>query len=116
MAFRPSSMRLILESDARMDAAASRAEIPLASLIRRKLVPSRMRKTVGPSEESGTPADLPDVVYVENLASALYLDKPAEVERYLLAMERLSIMAHDPQRTTEILDEIIKDLEAARDE
>jgi hypothetical protein len=25
-------------------------------------------------------------------------------------------MAHDPQRTTEILDEIIKDLEAARDE
>jgi hypothetical protein len=60
--------------------------------------------------------DLPDVVYVENLASALYLDKPTEVERYLLAMERLSIMAHDPQRTTEILDEIIKDLEAARDE
>ena len=60
--------------------------------------------------------DLPDVVYVENLASALYLDKPTEVERYLLAMERLSIMAHDPQRTTEILDEIIKELEAARDE
>jgi len=58
--------------------------------------------------------DLPDVVYVENLASALYLDKPAEVERYLLAMERLSIMAHDPQRTREILDEIIKELEAAR--
>ena len=56
------------------------------------------------------------MVYVENLASALYLDKPAEVERYLLAMERLSIMAHDPQRTTEILDEIIKDLEATRDE
>jgi len=60
--------------------------------------------------------DLPDVVYVENLASALYLDKPTEVERYLLAMERLTIMAHDPQRTTEILDEIIKELEAARDE
>jgi transcriptional regulator with XRE-family HTH domain len=61
-------------------------------------------------------SDLPDVVYVESLASALYLDKPTEVERYLLAMERLSIMAHDPQRTTEILDEIIKELEAARDE
>jgi hypothetical protein len=52
-------MRLILESDARMDAAACRAEIPLASLIRRKWVPSRMRKTVGPSEESGTRGDLP---------------------------------------------------------
>jgi transcriptional regulator with XRE-family HTH domain len=60
--------------------------------------------------------DLPDVVYVENLTSALYLDKQAEVERYLLAMERLSIMAHDPQQTREILDEIIKELEAARDD
>ena len=60
--------------------------------------------------------DLPDVVYVENLTSALYLDKQTEVERYLLAMERLCIMAHDPQRTTGILDEIIRELEAARDE
>ena len=60
--------------------------------------------------------DLPDVVYVENLASALYLDKQAEVERYLLAMERLSILAHDPRRTGEILDGIIKELEAARRE
>ena len=63
-----------------------------------------------------TQPDLPDVVYVENLASALYLDKQPEVERYLLAMERLSIMAHDPQRTREILDEIIKELEASHDE
>ena len=35
--------------------------------------------------------DLPDVVYVENLFSALYLNKQADVDRYLLAMERLSI-------------------------
>jgi len=42
-----------------MDAAACFAVIPLASLIRRKCVPSRIRKTVGPSEESGTLADLP---------------------------------------------------------
>jgi len=56
--------------------------------------------------------DLPDVVYVENLTSALYLDKHAEVDRYLLAMERLGIMAHDPRRTVEILDDIIKELTA----
>jgi transcriptional regulator with XRE-family HTH domain len=60
--------------------------------------------------------DLPDVVYVENLTSALYLDKQAEVDRYLLAMERLSIAAYEPQRTPQILDEIIRELEAARDE
>src|ERR1017187_2733291 len=37
--------------------------------------------------------DMPDMVYVENLASALYIDKPPEVGRYLLAMERLSIIS-----------------------
>ncbi|WP_300614136.1 helix-turn-helix transcriptional regulator [Trebonia sp.] len=63
-----------------------------------------------------TDSDLPDVVYVENLTSALYLDKQAEVDRYLLAMERLSIMAHEPQRTPQILDGIIRELEAKRDE
>jgi transcriptional regulator with XRE-family HTH domain len=60
--------------------------------------------------------DLPDVVYVENLTSALYLDKQAEVDRYLLAMERLSLVAHEPQRAPQILGEIIRELEAVRDE
>jgi transcriptional regulator with XRE-family HTH domain len=60
--------------------------------------------------------DLPDVVYVENLTSALYLDKQAEVDRYLLAMERLSVVAHEPQRTPQILDDIIRELETVRDE
>jgi transcriptional regulator with XRE-family HTH domain len=60
--------------------------------------------------------ELPDVVYVEHLTSALYLDKQAEVDRYLLAMERLSIVAHEPDRTPQILDEIISELEVIRDE
>jgi transcriptional regulator with XRE-family HTH domain len=60
--------------------------------------------------------ELPDVVYVEHLTSALYLDKQAEVDRYLLAMERLSIVAHEPHRTPQILDEIISELEVIRDE
>jgi transcriptional regulator with XRE-family HTH domain len=54
--------------------------------------------------------DLPDVVYVEHLTSALYLDKPADVDRYLLAMERLAILAHEPEQTQRIIDEIIEDL------
>ena len=60
--------------------------------------------------------DLPDVVYVENLTSALYLDKQVEVDRYVLAMERMSLVAHVPQRTPEIIDQIIRELEEARDE
>jgi transcriptional regulator with XRE-family HTH domain len=58
--------------------------------------------------------DLPDVVYVENLTSALYLDKQVEIDQYLLAMERLSIVAYEPQRTSEILEKIIRELEAGQ--
>ena len=53
---------------------------------------------------------------MENLTSALYLDKQAEVDRYLLAMERLSIAANQPQQTPQLLDDIIRELEAVRDE
>jgi hypothetical protein len=61
-------------------------------------------------------SDLPDVVYVENLTSALYLDKQVDVDRYLLAMERLSIVAYEPHETPRILDEIIWQMEAADEE
>jgi hypothetical protein len=60
-------------------------------------------------------ADLPDVVYVENLTSALYLDKQSEVDQYLLAMERLSIVAYEPQQTPRILDKVIAQLEGSAD-
>jgi transcriptional regulator with XRE-family HTH domain len=60
--------------------------------------------------------DLQDVVYVENLTSALYLDKQVEVDRYMLAMERMSLAAHLPQRSPQIIDEIITELEVARHE
>jgi transcriptional regulator with XRE-family HTH domain len=60
--------------------------------------------------------DLPDVIYVENLTSALYLDKQAEVDRYLLAMERLSIVAHEPQETPTFIDKIINELEDSKDD
>lgn len=62
-----------------------------------------------------TERDLPDVVYVEHLTSALYLDKQAEVDRYLLAMERLSIVASEPQRTPGIIDRVIRELKEADD-
>lgn len=54
--------------------------------------------------------DLPDVVYVENLAGAIYIDKQTDVDRYLLAMERLSVVASQPRETHGIIDEIITGL------
>jgi len=56
-------------------------------------------------------ADLQDVAYLEHLTSALYFDKKADVDRYLLAMERLSIVSAKPGETPGILSTIIKQLE-----
>jgi hypothetical protein len=51
--------------------------------------------------------DLPDVVYVEQLVSALYLDKPEHVERYRQAMERLTVAALSPHDTTGFLAKLL---------
>ena len=40
--------------------------------------------------------DLPDVVYLEQLTSALYLDKPDVVDSYLKVMERVCMVAATP--------------------
>ncbi len=55
--------------------------------------------------------DLPDVTYLEHLTSALYFDKKSEVDRYLLAMERLSVVAAKPSQTPSILAKVLLDLE-----
>jgi transcriptional regulator with XRE-family HTH domain len=56
-------------------------------------------------------ADLPDIVYLEHLTSALYLDKRSDVDRYLLAMERLSIISAKPSEAPAILTRLINQLE-----
>jgi hypothetical protein len=53
--------------------------------------------------------DLPDVVYVEQLNSALYLDKRDDVEQYAAAIESLSITALPPVRSVAFLREMLKD-------
>jgi Domain of unknown function (DUF5753)/Helix-turn-helix domain len=47
--------------------------------------------------------DLRDVVYIEQLTSALYLDKPTEVDSYLEVMEQLCLQAEPAAKTPEIL-------------
>jgi transcriptional regulator with XRE-family HTH domain len=50
--------------------------------------------------------DLADVVYIEQLTSALYLDKPVEVDSYLAVMEQLCLQAEPVADTIEILQQI----------
>jgi len=61
-------------------------------------------------------ADLPDMAYLEHLTSALYFDKKSDVDRYLLNMERLTIVSAKPSETPHILTTIIDELEERLDE
>lgn len=47
--------------------------------------------------------DLGDIVYLEQLTSALYLDKRDDVDVYLQAMERLCVDSLTPEQTVELL-------------
>jgi len=58
--------------------------------------------------------DLPDVAYLEQLASALYLDKPEVVDRHLEAMDRLAVEALTPSETLQFLRELGETQEARR--
>ncbi|HEU4348169.1 MAG TPA: helix-turn-helix transcriptional regulator [Actinoplanes sp.] len=55
--------------------------------------------------------EVPDVVYIEHLTSALYLDKRDDVDHYAAAMGRLFIEAEPPNRTPEILRRALHDLD-----
>ncbi len=51
--------------------------------------------------------DVPDIVYVEQLVSALYLDKPELVETYAATMNRLTVDSHKPERTVELVEKML---------
>jgi uncharacterized protein DUF5753/helix-turn-helix protein len=57
--------------------------------------------------------DMPDVVYVEQLTSAFYLDKRDDVGEYAEVMERLCVEADPPDHTVAVLDGILRDLDAS---
>jgi hypothetical protein len=54
--------------------------------------------------------DLPDVVYIEQLTSAFFLDKRDAVDQYTASMGRLIIQAAPPDQTAEILHKALRDL------
>jgi transcriptional regulator with XRE-family HTH domain len=51
--------------------------------------------------------ELPDMVYLEHLTSAQYLSKRDDVDQYLHVMERICVRAESPDRTVEILTDIL---------
>ena len=55
---------------------------------------------------------LSDVVYVEQLTSAMYLDKPSDVDFYALAMDQACLKAEPPDRTADVLAEMLPEVAA----
>jgi transcriptional regulator with XRE-family HTH domain len=58
--------------------------------------------------------DLPDVVYVEQLTSALYLDKRADVDRYTEAMDRISASASTPEQSATFIATMLAETEGTK--
>ncbi len=54
-------------------------------------------------------ADLPDVVYVEQLTSAMYLDKKLDVERYSAALDNLSSISATPDTSRQMIRSLLED-------
>jgi transcriptional regulator with XRE-family HTH domain len=57
--------------------------------------------------------DLPDVVYVEHLTSALYLDKGSDVDAYTAVMSRLEVVSAPPHHTVAFLSRILTEIDGA---
>lgn len=58
--------------------------------------------------------DIPDVVYLEQLTGALYLDKREDLDLYAAAMERLCVAALPATRTVQALEQVLADYDAGR--
>jgi hypothetical protein len=54
--------------------------------------------------------DLPDVVYIEQLTSAIYLDQRPDVEHYLEVMDELSGEALTPADTMRFIEQAAKEI------
>jgi len=54
--------------------------------------------------------DLPDIVYLEHLTSALYLDKRDDVETYTQALDLLASSSPSPQQTQQQLTRLLEQL------
>jgi hypothetical protein len=54
--------------------------------------------------------ELPDVVYLEHLTNAVYLDKREDIDQHLHVMETICVRSKPPDKTVELLDKILNAL------
>jgi hypothetical protein len=88
-------------------------ELTRSPLVRLQVVPAGVRGYA--AEGSFTvmrfaEPELPDVVYIEHLTGALYLDNRLEVELYSKVFERLTVDAEAPADTRQLLTKLIAEL------
>ena len=87
------------------------AELALRPNVTIQIVPFR----VGGHSAAGGPfsilrfaePDLPDIVYLEQLTSALYLDRRDAVEHYIEVMDRLAVSALPAQQSMEMIANVL---------
>ncbi len=53
--------------------------------------------------------DLPDIVYLEQLTSSLYLEKQDDIDNYMSVMDRLSAQADPPRESAAFLKQLISE-------
>jgi transcriptional regulator with XRE-family HTH domain len=56
--------------------------------------------------------ELPDVVYVEHLAGAIYLDSLEDIELYGRALDRLAVDAETPDRSRQLMAKVLAEISA----
>jgi transcriptional regulator with XRE-family HTH domain len=54
-------------------------------------------------------SDLPDIIYLEQLSSAVYLDKKEDIQRYRGIMDRLCVQAKSPSETIRFFANMLKE-------
>lgn len=54
--------------------------------------------------------DLPDVVYIEQLTSALYLERREDVDHYAGVMDRLAVQAEEPDTSADFINGILTEI------
>jgi transcriptional regulator with XRE-family HTH domain len=54
--------------------------------------------------------ELPDIAYIEQLTSAMYLEKDDDMDHYTAAMERLCVQSASPEESMDLISKIIREL------
>jgi uncharacterized protein DUF5753/helix-turn-helix protein len=54
--------------------------------------------------------ELPNIVYIEHLSGALYLDRPDEIEQYSRVFDRLMVDAETPENSRQLLGKLLTEI------